>query len=195
MQQYKTVDHFIARQVDWHNELVLLRKLMNATEMQETTKWGIPVYTINGKNVLGIGAFKAYVGIWFYQGVFLKDEKNILINAQEGKTKGMRQWRFNSINDIDQKLISDYVTEAIANQKAGKEIKPEKKPLVIPKELAELMASEHLVAEHFEKLSLSNKRDYAEYISEAKREATKHARLAKIKPMISQGIGLNDKYK
>ena len=85
--------------------------------------------------------------------------------------------------------------EAIENQKAGKELKPQKKPLVIPIELKEELASDTEFAEAFEKFSLSCKREYAEYISEAKRDATKQKRLAKIKPMILKNIGLNDKYK
>jgi uncharacterized protein YdeI (YjbR/CyaY-like superfamily) len=38
-------------------------------------------------------------------------------------------------------------------------------------------------------------REYCEYISEAKRDATKLKRLEKIIPMIIEGVGLNDKYK
>jgi len=156
-------------------------------------KWGMPVYTINDKKVLGIGVFKAYVGIWFYQGVFLKDTKKVLVNAQEGKTKGMRQWRFGSFEEMDAQLIKQYVDEAIAHQKAGKEIKPEKKPLVVPDELAEEISSNAQLSEAFDALTL--KREYAEYIAEAKRHATKLTRMEKIKPMILQGIGLNDKYR
>ena len=59
------------------------------TELLETIKWGVPVYTLNDKNVLGMGAFKSYVGIWFFQGAFLDDPQKKLINAQEGKTKAL----------------------------------------------------------------------------------------------------------
>lgn len=195
MEQNNTIDQFIAKHPKWHNELTFLRGLMNTTAMKETIKWGTPVYTINGKNVLGLGAFNSYVGIWFFQGVFLKDEKKVLINAQEGKTKGMRQWRFNSLEEINKVLVKEYVVEAIANQKAGKEIKPEKKPLIIPDELQEALSSDAQLSETFDALSLTSKREFAEYIIEAKLETTKISRLQKIKPMILQGIGLNDKYK
>ena len=47
----------------------------------------------------------------------------------------------------------------------------------------------------FDNLSLTARREFAEYISEAKRETTKIKRLEKIIPMIQSGIGLNDKYK
>ena len=143
----------------------------------------------------GIGAFKSYAGLWFFNGVFLKDPANVLINAQEGKTKGLRQWRFETIGDIDEKLVRAYIEEAIQNQKDGKEIKPEKKPLIIPDELKEALASNSQLSEAFDSLSLSCKREYTEHISEAKKPETKQKRLDKIKPMILAKVGLNDKYK
>jgi uncharacterized protein YdeI (YjbR/CyaY-like superfamily) len=195
MELNKTVEEFISGHPEWKRELALLREIMNRTEMEETIKWGIPVYTIKGKNVLGIGAFKAYAGIWFYQGVFLKDDNSLLLNAQEGKTKAMRQWRFASFEEMDTVLIEQYVAEAISNQKAGKEIKPEKKPLIIPDHLAEELSRNISLSEAFDTLSLTLKREYAEYIMEAKRETTKLTRMEKITPMILQQIGLNDKYR
>ncbi len=69
--------------------------------MKETIKWGAPVYTLDYKNIVGLGAFKSYVGLWFFQGALLNDEKKKLINAQEDKTKALRQWRFNSVKKIE----------------------------------------------------------------------------------------------
>ena len=63
------------------------REIILATELAETIKWGIPVYTLGGKNVLEMCAFQSYVGIWFYQGSFLNDPNKKLVNAREGKTK------------------------------------------------------------------------------------------------------------
>ena len=75
-------EEFISKKSEWVKSLQLLRSIMLTTEMEETIKWGVPTYTINGKNIVGISAFKSYVGIWFHQGVFLKDPYNQLINAQ-----------------------------------------------------------------------------------------------------------------
>ncbi|MBK7633096.1 MAG: hypothetical protein IPJ13_01585 [Saprospiraceae bacterium] len=44
--------------------------------------------------MVGLAAFKSYTGIWFFQGGLLDDKQQFLMNAQEGKTKAMRQWRF-----------------------------------------------------------------------------------------------------
>ncbi len=185
---FLTIPHYL-------DILEKLRSILLSTELEEKMKWGIPTYCLKNKNVIGIGAFKTYAGIWFFNGVFMKDEANVLINAQEGKTKGMRQWRFKSIAEIDESLLKSYIDEAIQNQKQGKEIKAEKKALTIPDELKEALASDGQLSEAFEGLSLSCRREYAEYIAEAKKLETKQKRLEKIKPMILEGSGLNDKYK
>lgn len=191
----KEIEGYISRHPEYQQHLVKLRKVIRSTELVEAFKWGIPSYTINGKNVVGIGAFKSYAGLWFFQGSFLKDPHKMLINAQEGKTKGLRQIRFNSTGEIDETILREYLLEAIENQKQGKEIKPEKKPLIIPGELKEALSSNGQLAEAFEELTTGKKKEYAEYIAEAKRSETKHSRLEKITPMILTGIGLNDRYK
>ncbi len=195
MKMAKTVEEYFRDHSKYESELTALRSILNSTELEEAVKWGIPTYTINRKNVVGLGAFKNYVAIWFFNGSFLKDVAKKLINAQEGKTKGLRQWRFEDASEIDGALILKYVEEAIQNQKDGKEVKPEKKPLILPDELKEALASDSQLSELFDHLSLTNRRDYAEHISEAKRVETKQKRLEKIIPMIREGVGLNDKYK
>ena len=121
----------------------------------------------------------------------------MLSNAQEGKTKALRQMKFSSINDIDKNIVLKYVKEAIENQKAGKEIKADrsKKETVIPDELNAILKSNSDLMIGFETLTPYKQRAYCDYINSAKRETTKQNRLIKIKPMILKGIGLNDKYK
>lgn len=196
MQSIKTVEGFIARHDKWKEPLLKFREIMLATELTETIKWGSPVYTLGGKHVAGMGAFKSYVGIWFFQGAFLKDPYKKLINAQEGKTLALRQLRFATNEELDYELVKEYVAEAIQNQKEGKEIKPDlKKPLVIPDELKAKFESDKELKKCFRELTLSKQREYAEYISDAKREETKQKRIEKIIPMIKKKIGMSDKYK
>lgn len=91
--------------------------------------------------------------------------------------------------------LANYINEAIANQKAGKEILHEqnKQALVIPQELIDALGQDSLTIA-FAALSLGKQREFVEYISTAKRQETKTARLEKILPMIKHGTGLNDKY-
>lgn len=181
----------------WDESIEILKSILAKTELVETIKWGIPTYTFNDKNLLGVTAFKSYVGIWFFNGVFLKDEYNKLVNDPKSTAKSMRQWRFYSVDEIraDEKLILEYVAESIENQKAGLVIKSEKKETVISDFFQNGLDSDGDFAAAFGTLTPGKQREYIEYIDSAKREETKHSRMEKIKPMIISGIGLYDKYK
>ena len=179
----------------WAQELELLQDILAKTELVETVKWGAPTFTVNGKNVVGLGGFKNYFAIWFFNGVFLKDERQLLVNAQEGVTKKLRQWRFYSKDEINEKLVLEYLNEAIANEKAGKTLKPEKREAPVSLLFQKELDSDPKLKEAFEKFTPGRQKEFLEYIESAKREETKLARIEKIKPMVLQNIGLNDKYK
>ena len=196
MKGSKTADAYFKASVNWQAEILSLREIFLSTDLTEEIKWGAPCYTFAGKNVAGLATFKNYFGIWFHQGVFLADKREVLINAQEGKTRALRQWRMTSMNQIDAKLIKAYLEEAVDLVKVGKSITPNrKKPLKIPPELSEGLAGNKDAHAGFDKLKPSLKREYADYIFEAKQTKTKHRRLDKILPMIMRGEGLNDKYR
>lgn len=195
MEMAKSIDEYIEKQEVYREALEFLREILNQTELVEAVKWGLPTYTLNKKNVVGIAAFKSYFGLWFFNGVFLSDPFNLLRNAQEGKTRGMRQLMFKDLNSIDRAIVLDYILEAIDNQKKGLEIKPKSKPLIIPPELDQVLESNKKLAGLFASQSLTKKREFAEYVGSAKREETRLKRLDKIIPMILNNIGLNDKYR
>lgn len=90
----------------WSEELSKLKTILNKSGLETAFKWGIDVYTYNGKNIVSCAGFKNHFTLWFYNGVFLKDLDSVLENAQKGKTKSLRQWRFTSIEEIDEKKCS-----------------------------------------------------------------------------------------
>ncbi len=177
-------------------ELSILRDILLSCGLEETVKWGAPTYTFAGKNVASLASFKSYVGLWFYQGALLEDKKMKLINAQEGKTKALRQWRFTSMETIESKTIKAYVKEAIQNAKLGKSIKPTiKKRTAIPNELSAAFRKSPELKKSFSALSRAKQNEYAEYLLEAVKTETKLKRLEKIIPLIIRGEGLNDRYR
>ncbi len=195
-----TVDEYIAARCQERPEhadaLAKLRRAVHIKPLKETIKWGAPCYTHNGKNVVGIAAFKAYVGLWFHQGALLKDPANVLVNAGEGKTKALRQWRFEKASDIKSAAVRDYVKEAIQLAEDGKEIKPSRsEPVKIPPELTAAFKADPALKSAFDALTPGKRRDYANHIAEAKRDTTRQSRLEKIIPMIKKGGGLHDKYR
>lgn len=176
--------------------LQLLRSLALQTQLQETIKWNSPVYTIENKNVLGIMAFKSHFGIWFFHGVFLKDPDKVLENAQDGKTKAMRHWKFKSLEEIDAKRVMAYIKEAIENQKKGIQLVPGKsKRTVVPAILKDAFQESKDLETNFNGFTPYKQREFCEFIETAKQEKTKQSRLQKIIPLIEKGIGLNDKYR
>lgn len=179
----------------WEVELELLRSIINKTQLVVTNKWGGEVYTHNNKNVIGIGGFKNFFTIWFFNGVFLKDELNVLVNANEGVTKGLRQWRFTSKDEINEKHILAYIKEAIVNEEKGLSIKPEKKEILPSEFFSRELKSDLSFAEAFQKFTPFKQKEFIEYVDSAKQEKTKNARMEKIKPMVLSGVGLNDKYR
>ena len=196
MKKFKNADQFFDELERNEPELRKLRKIVNSTALEETFKWSFPCYTYNGKNVLGLGSFKSYFGIWFFQGALLSDPEAVLNNAQEGKTVAMRQWRMSTSKDIKVRLIKAYIKEAIELVDQGKEIKPKKaKSLVMPDLLKAALKKNKRAEKAFGNLTPGRQREYADHVSEAKREETKVKRVAKIIPMIIAGGGLHDKYK
>jgi len=179
----------------WDEEIDMLHTIVRKTPLVETTKWGGSVYTYKDKNVVGIGGFKSYFGIWFYNGVFLKDERKLLINANEDNTKSLRQMRFQSKAEIDEKVILEYLSEAIAIEEKGLAIPKVKKETIIPEILQKALDANSELATKFQAFSPYKQREFIEHITSAKQEKTQITRLEKIIPMILAEKGLNDKYR
>ncbi len=195
MAKPKNVDEYIEAHPEWRVQLNSLRSLLLSYPFEETIKWSSPVYTLEGKNLIGLAAFKNHCALWFFQGVLLTKNKLPLHNAQEGKTENLRQIRFENKSEIDPDQIKKYIEETIQLHKKGVTIKPsEKKKLELPEIFKEQLDRDLNLKECFFQLSPGKQRDYATYIKDAKKEETRRSRLEKIIPMIKSGIGLNDKY-
>lgn len=181
--------------LQWQEALDELAGIIRRSDLDSSIKWGAEVFTFEGKNVVSYGGFKNYFALWFFNGVFLKDRYKVLVNAQEGKTRSLRQWRFTSIDQIEETKILQYIEEAIEVERKGLKIVPQRSvPISIPDLLVSAFNDIELKAA-FERLTPGKQNEYIVHINEARQEATKLRRIEKIKPMILQGIGLNDKYK
>lgn len=181
----------------WKEEYEQVIALLRQTELEETVKWGTPVFTFNKKNVAGLAGFKEHFALWFYDGVYLEDQPKRLVNASEGKTKALRQLRFTKDEGIDEKLVLYYLKQAVENAKKGIAHTPERnaQAVDIPTLLQDEFARDAVLKQSFMALTPFKRKEYAEYLSDAKQEKTRLSRLEKIKPMILSGKGLNDRYR
>jgi uncharacterized protein YdeI (YjbR/CyaY-like superfamily) len=198
MKSFKNADEFFKKKGKWQSALAELRSILADFPLEETVKWGAPIYTVNGKNVVGLAGFKNHFALWFFQGVFLKDKSQKLVNAQEGTTKALRQWRFETEEEMlsEKAIIKAYILEAIDNEKKGKRIKPTKNlSFEIPKIFQEALDKNTDLKKAYESLTPGRQKEYALHIGEAKREATALSRIEKSMPLILSGKGLYDKYK
>ena len=196
MARDKTVDDYVAGLRQWQPEVKTLVELCRKAGLDESIKWGAPCYSRNGNNVVGIGAFKSYFGLWFFQGALLEDKDNVLMNAQAGKTKALRQWRMQSASDIRKAAIRRYLGAAARLADQGKAVAVSRRSAVtMPEELGTALAKNSRDKAAFDKLRPGQQREYAAYIADAKRPDTKQRRLEKILPMIRAGAGLNDRYR
>lgn len=192
-----SVDEYIGHLQMWREEITLLREIVLSTGLTETIKWGGPCYQWQKNNVVGLAAFKSYTGIWFFQGGLLEDKQQYLMNAQEGKTKAMRQWRFSSKNEILNAPICEYIFESIENIKIGKKIvaAPKDNVFILPQLLQLSLAEDAGIYSKWLLFSPSCQREFAEYISEAKRDTTRQDRLKKVLELIRENKSLHEKYK
>lgn len=190
MKYANSIEEYIAGHPGRSEELSLLRRLLLNTELEETIKWGMPTYVMNKRNIVGIAAFRNWSVLWFHDGALLSDKYGKLVNAQKGKTKGMRQWRFKQIDEIDVKLIEEYINEAIQNCKEGKKVDfaniDDDAPVsfILPEMLKEKLDDNPFLLSNWNKYTDKQRRDFSVYVSEPKREATKKSRLEKVIPLI-----------
>jgi len=170
MEKTTSVDAYIENHIEQGKILHKLRRIVQTTILNETVKWGMPTYTYDNKNLLGLGAFKNHVGLWFFQGALLNDRYNKFINAQEGKTKSMRQMRIEKLEDINEKIILEYIAQTIANQKKGLVIKVVRKTekIIVPEELLTSFENNHTLEMSFNELTAGRKREYIEHITSVK---------------------------
>ena len=97
----KSVEEYISKSEEWEQALRLLRKLLGRNRTDRNGESGVCRFIAWVKSTWWAWEpLKAMLDSGFIKGVFLHDDYNKLINAQEGKTKAMRQWRFESIDEI-----------------------------------------------------------------------------------------------
>ncbi|GAB5403248.1 MAG: hypothetical protein Aurels2KO_14790 [Aureliella sp.] len=196
MRKFSSVDDYMASLETFKHEAHVLRQVVLKSGLDECVKWSFPCYTDNGKNIVGLGVFKSYFGLWFFDGAQIDDKHNVLINAQEGKTRAMRQWRMTAADEIRPRIIGSYIKAARKVAADGKTIKPQRtKTVGIPPELKSALSASSKLEEAFAQLRPARQREFAQYIADAKRPDTKLRRIEKITPMILENVGLHDKYR
>lgn len=177
----------------WTDILEFLRQLLLESELKEERKWGVPAYTLNGKNVVILGVFKESCVLSFLKGGLLEDPYQILErpgpNSQEGRF--IRFTQLSQAQEIEGK-IKEYLLQAIAVESSGK--KSNSKPAIpqLPEELHQKFAEHPGLESAFFALTPGRQRGYVIHFSEAKQSATRLNRIEKYLSKIFAGKGMLD---
>lgn len=188
------VDAYFERQKDWREESQALRKIVLSCGLTEELKWGEPCYTVDKANVVIIHGFKEYCALLFFKGALMKDPNGILIRQTEN-VQGARQIRFTDLGEIGQMqdILTTYVREAVAVEKAGLKVEYRKtEEFPVPEEFQLRLDAEPTLKAAFEALTPGRQRAYLLNFAAPKQTKTREARIEKNVPRILEGKGLND---
>ena len=178
----------------WQPEMLLLQQIILACNLTETLKWRVPCYTLNNKNIILIGTFKAYCAIIFFKGTLLKDEHKVLIQQTEN-VQSSRLIKFTKLSEIkkNKSLIIEYINEAIAIETASLKVAyKSNNELVFAAELQQKLNELPSLKKAFAALTPGRQRAYNLYFTGAVQTTTRANRVAKYIPQILKGIGIND---
>ncbi len=174
-----------------------LRSLVHRAcpEVKETIKWGFPHFEYKGL-LCSMASFKQHCAFGFWKAALMTDAEQFL--NKMGNT-GMGHFdRITSISDLpkDKTMIS-YIREAMKLNDDGIQLQKKKNskgPVEIPTEFSSALKQNKKAKDHFDKFSASAQREYIEWITEAKTEATRNKRIDTAVEWISEGKGRNWKY-
>ncbi|WP_423148089.1 YdeI/OmpD-associated family protein [Rubrolithibacter danxiaensis] len=166
-------------------------------EIQETIKWGFPHFEYKG-TVCSMAAFKQHCAFTFWKASLLTDPKQLFKKKLE---QGMGQLgQISSLADLPHyEILIEYIREAVQLNISGKKVlktaaSKEKKELEIPNYFEEFLKQNSTAHSTFNNFSYSHKKEYIEWITEAKTEDTRNKRMATALQWIAEGKSRNWKY-
>ncbi|MEV4781947.1 YdeI/OmpD-associated family protein [Burkholderia sp. LMU1-1-1.1] len=188
------VDAYVERLKNWVDEVRELRAVCLDSGLGEDLKWGVPCYTLEGRNVVLIHSFKEYCALLFFKGALLKDAKGILIR-QTDNVQAARQVRFKNVEEIRKlkAVLKAYIAEAVKVEKSGLKVELKKtEEFSVPEEFQAKLDEMLDLKTAFEALTPGRRRAYLLHFSSAKQSKTRTARVLKAIPDILSGKGLDD---
>jgi uncharacterized protein YdeI (YjbR/CyaY-like superfamily) len=198
----KRVDAYIEKAQPFAKPVLKkLRELIHKgnPEVEETIKWGMPSFDYKGP-FCSFASFKqhAVFGFWKYQ--LINDPEGYLqeISNKGGNAMG-NLGRITSVRDLPpDKIIIDFVKQAKKLNDDGVKLPPkQKKPkteLTIPKYFTDALKKNKTAFEAFNNFSYSHKKEYVEWITEAKTDETRNKRIAAAIGWMTEGKSRNWKY-
>ncbi|MDB5112447.1 MAG: hypothetical protein JWR67_3561 [Mucilaginibacter sp.] len=201
MEQYDNrIDAYIAKSADFAKPILEhIRKVVHEASplITENIKWGMPFFEYKG-TVCQMAAFKQHCAFGFWKASRLNDPDHLLNPGEEASAGSFG--RINSIADLpDSNILKGFVLQGIQLNESGvKNDKPkpqaEKKELIVPEYFIYVLNENPKAKEVFDKFSYSNKKDYVEWIIDAKSETTRQKRIETAIEWLTEGKSRMWKY-
>lgn len=188
------IDAYIERSPDFARPILEhIRAVVHAAcpNVEESIKWGFPHFGYQGAMMCSMAAFKQHCSFGFWMRKAVTDE---------AADEGMGQFgRILSVKDLpDKKLLTAYIRKAMALNDAGikhKRPKTVPKPApVLPDDLAAQLTKNAAARKTYAAFSPSAQREYVDWITEAKTDATRQKRVATAVEWLAEGKHRNWKY-
>jgi uncharacterized protein YdeI (YjbR/CyaY-like superfamily) len=193
------IDDYIAKSADFAKPILNhIRELVHdaCPDVEETLKWSFPHFTHKGM-LCSMASFKNHCAFGFWKSALIFDSKRAKIAEDEA----MGQFgRITSLSDLPKdKVLRGYLKKAVELNEAGiKEparAKPKaKKELIVPDYLMSALKMNKKALAAFENFTYSHKKEYLEWITEAKTEDTRNRRMETAIKWMAEGKSRNWKY-
>ena len=164
--------------------------------VQETMKWSFPHFEYHGL-LCSMAAFKQHCAFGFWKGA------QVISGTSGPKTDAMGQFgRITSVEDLpNARTLASYVkhaatlnAEGVKEPKRDVEERAPRRPVKVPADFAAALLRNRKAAAAFQAFSPSHRREYVEWIVEAKRDETRRRRIATAIEWIAEGKGRNWRY-
>jgi uncharacterized protein YdeI (YjbR/CyaY-like superfamily) len=193
------VDAYIAKSAEFARPVLEhLRKLVHKAcpGATETVKWGMPFFEYSGL-LCNMASFKQHCAFGFWNASKINDPEGVL--QVKNKTSMGHLERITSLKDLpaDKTIIALIKQAAKLNEQGIKKPAPKREPkpeLAVPSALAAALKKNKKAKANFEKLPPSHRREYIEWITEAKTDTTRDKRIATTVDWVTEGKSRNWAY-
>ena len=197
----KAVDDYISKKADFARPVLKhLRALVHKTcpDVEEKMKWSMPFFDYKGEMLCHMAAFKQHAVMGFWKAALMKDVV-LMENAKSEVAMG-HLGKITSLKDIpSDKKITGWIKEAMVLNDKGIKLTKEPKSVAqvetaIPAFFANALKKNKKAKQVFENFAPSHRKEYLQWITEAKTEETRNKRMATALEWITEGKGRNWKY-
>jgi len=193
------IDAYIDRAAPFAKPILQhIRKLVHQAcpEVTENIKWGMPFFEYKGI-ICNMAAFKKHCSLGFFKAGQMKSAPELQANNTEAMG---HLGKITSLQDLPKdEVLTGYIKEAAALNEAGvkkatAKKTTENKELSIPDEVTAALKTNAAAKNTFDHFPYSHKKEYVEWITEAKTPATRNKRLATMLEWLEEGKSRNWKY-